>query len=316
MNGIEIKQLAHTYPHQSQPALRQIAFTIKQGQAFGLLGPNGAGKTTLIHILSTLLIPSIGTARICGYDIVKQSRQVRRVIGLAASSERSFYFRLTGYQNLEFFGGLLGLRGKQLTKRVEEVLESVGLTQARNVLFMRYSTGMKRKLSLARCLLHDPEVYLLDEPTSGLDPKSAYHIQQIIADLKSCNRTILLATHDMGVAESLSDTVGILREGELVAVNTPAKLRSIIKTRKMKVTFSSSTFNSDCDRIHCLLDALRSVPIVSEVRVGNPSIVLYLKEQLNVTEVIGVLSKARLEITSIQVVEPSLEDVFFWTMER
>jgi ABC-2 type transport system ATP-binding protein len=316
MNGIEIKHLTHTYPHQSRPALNQIALTIEQGQAFGLLGPNGAGKTTLIHILSTLLIPSNGTARVCGYDVVKQSRQVRHCIGLTASSERSFYFRLTGYQNLEFFGGLLGLRGKQLRIRVEEMLELVRLSEARNVLFMRYSTGMKRKLSLARCLLHDPAVYLLDEPTSGLDPKSVYHIQQIIADLKSRNRTILLATHDMGVAESLSDTVGILKEGELVAVNTPTKLRSIIKLRKMNVTLSSNAFNSDCDRIHCLLDALRSVPIVSEVRVGNPSLVLYLKDQLSVTELIGVLSQASLEITNIQVVEPSLEDVFFWTMER
>jgi len=182
---IQASSLTHIYPGHPQPALNTVSLTVEPGQIFGLLGPNGAGKTTLIRILSTLILPTSGSASVCGYDVPQEGSEVRRYIGLAAGGERSFYFRLTGYQNLEFFGGLMGLRGRELKSRIEYLLDLVGLSDARNLLIMKYSSGMRRKLSLARSLLGDPPVYLFDEPTSGIAPNSAIRIKEIEKELRA-----------------------------------------------------------------------------------------------------------------------------------
>lgn len=307
--------LTHIFPGQSRPALDGISLTVESGHIFGLLGPNGAGKTTLVRILSTLLLPTNGMATVCGYDVVREASKVRSLIGLATSSERSFYFRLTGYQNLEFFGGLLGLRGRELRHKIEYLLHLVGLSDARNLPFMRYSNGMKRKLSLARCLLNDPPVYLLDEPTVGIDPASAIHIRGIIEELQARGKTILLTTHNMEEADKLSDVVGILKEGRLAAVDTPTNLRGILRNKRMVITFNPQVLSAG-SKVNDLAYTLRRIPAVSSISMGNPGLVLHLNDTAAVTPIIRALSDSGLEIKCIKTEEPTLEDVFIRLTEQ
>jgi ABC-2 type transport system ATP-binding protein len=308
---IIVNHLTKIYLGEKKPALNKISFAVEPGHIFALLGPNGAGKTTLIRILSTLILPTRGSASVCGYDVIREGSKVRRCIGMAAGGERSFYFRLTGYQNLEFFGGLMGLRSQELKSRIEYLLDLVGLSDARNLLFMKYSSGMKRKLSLARSLLADPPVYLFDEPTSGVAPDSAIRIREIIEELKARGKTILLATHNMEEADKLSDVVGILKEGKLLAVDTPFNLRRILRERRAVITFTPQeqlTWSNDA--VNNLARRFRQVKGISDVSVGNPEMVLSLKGSEEITPIIEILANSGLRIRSIETQEPSLEDVF------
>ena len=317
MQSIKITDLTHRFPRQPCPALDGFSLSVEPGHIFGLLGPNGAGKTTVVRILSTLILPTSGKATVCGCDVVREGNRVRRLIGLAASSERSFYFRLTGYQNLEFFGGLLGLRGRELENRNEYLLDLVGLSDARNLLFMKYSSGMKRKLSLARCLLNDPPVYLLDEPTTGIDPSSAIHIRRVIEELRARGKTVLLTTHNMEEADKLSDVVGILKEGRLVAVDTPANLRAILRNRRMVITFNPQVLSvGSKEKVNDLAHTLRTIPAVSGISMSNPDLVLHLNDTAGITPIIHMLSGSGLEIQSIRTEEPTLEDVFIRLTEH
>jgi len=283
---IVVHSLTRIFPGCARPALDEVSFTVEPGHIFGLLGPNGAGKTTLVRILSTLILPTSGTASVCEYDVVHEDSKVRRAIGLAAGGERSFYFRLTGYQNLEFFGGLLGLGGRKLRNSIKHLLDLVGLTDARDLMFMKYSGGMKRKLSLARSLLGDPVVYLFDEPTSGIDPGSAMRIREIIKELKGRGKTVLLTTHNMGEAEKLSDVVGILKEGKLIAVGTPPNLRGVLRERKMVITFSPRTPSAQSgNRVCDLARRLARLPAVASASAGNPNLVLHLNSPGEITPI-------------------------------
>ena len=219
LDAIEFK-----YPKRKQFSLSEISLAVPSGEIFTLLGPNGAGKTTLIRILSGLILPHKGTVSIRGYDVQRQEYEARRAIGLVLGDERTFYFRLSGAQNLEFFGGLYGLSRQTLRKRVPEVLDLVGLKKDAQLQFMRYSTGMRKRLNMARALLHDPQVLLLDEPNGGVDPESARNIRQTILDLKQQGRTILLTTHVMDEAER-ADRIGLMRQGRLIDEGRPQELK-------------------------------------------------------------------------------------------
>ncbi len=312
---IVVRSLTHTFPGCARPALDEVSFTAKPGQIFGLLGPNGAGKTTLVRICSTLILPTEGMATVCGYDVVREGSKVRKAIGLAAGGERSFYFRLTGYQNLEFFGGLLGLRGRELRNRIECLLDLVGLSDAQNLLFMKYSSGMKRKLSLARCFLNDPPVYFLDEPTTGIDPGSAIHIREVIGKLRASGKTVLLTTHNMEEADKLSNVVGILREGKLVAMDTPGNLRRVLRNRTMVITFSPQVLSAK-NKVDYLTRNLSRIHGVSRVSVGNPDLILDLSDVAGITPILRALSESGVQVEGIETKEPSLEDVFVRLTER
>lgn len=225
---VELINVSHTFPNSNKPTLKKVSFHIESGQIFTLLGKNGAGKTTLVRIISTLILPTSGIVKVCEYDHIRASHQIRRRIGLCSDSQRSFYYRLTGKQNLEFFGGLTNIPRKTLPGRVNEVLELVGLFDARNTLFMRYSHGMRKKLSLARCILSEPQLYLLDEPTSGIDPHSAIMIRNLIQSLRAKGKAVLLTTHSLEEAINLSDTISILQEGEIIPIHaTQTQERSL-----------------------------------------------------------------------------------------
>ena len=221
------KELIHLSLGPEILAVDGITLTVLPKEIFGLLGPNGSGKTTLIKMLCTLLLPTAGKARIDGCDIVHDEYKVKRLIGLVASDERSFYWRLTGRQNLHFFGTLYGLSPEELRRRVGELLEMFDLTALADVRFNEYSAGMKQKLAIARGMLHRPRVLFMDEPTKGLDPVSAKELLALIrprvVDLWGC--TIVLATHVLAEAEELCDRVAILKEGRVLLSRTVADLR-------------------------------------------------------------------------------------------
>jgi len=207
-------------------ALRGVDVHVHRGEIFSLLGPNGAGKTTLVKILSCLILPDRGRAVVGGAD-VRNEQQVKPKIGLVHSDERSFYWRLSGRENLAFFARLYDVPGKRIAARIAELLERVDLVDAADRRFSDYSSGMKQRLAIARALLHDPPILLMDEPTRSLDPESSLTIRAFILDeLKGRDgKTILLATHNLREAETLCDRVAILVQGTIRQVGTVAQLR-------------------------------------------------------------------------------------------
>jgi len=211
---------------QQTPALRGLDLQVAPGRVYGLLGPNGAGKTTLMKVLCGMLLPDAGTARVEGLDVLGEPQRVKARVGYVPSDERSFYWRLTGRQNLLFFGRLQGLRGAELSRRIEEVLEKVDLAGRGDERFDGYSTGLKQRLALARGLLHDPSVLLLDEPTRSLDPSAAHRLRRLLREqvVQEMGKTVLLATHDLHEALDLCHRVALIQEGRVLREGPPAEV--------------------------------------------------------------------------------------------
>jgi ABC-2 type transport system ATP-binding protein len=207
-------------------AVRGISFSVEQGELFGLLGPNGAGKTTTIKMLITLLLPTSGQARVLGHDVVEDAREVRKRIGYVFGGDRGLYERLSAYDNLRYFAELYGVSGNRQRRRIDEVLELVGLKGREKERVEGYSRGMRQRLHIARGILHDPEVVFLDEPTIGVDPVGARDLRQMIADLITTGKTVLLTTHYMFEADALCDRIAVIAKGEIVGEGTPEALKS------------------------------------------------------------------------------------------
>ncbi len=205
-------------------AVDDVTLWVRAGEVYGLLGPNGAGKTTMARMLSTLLEPTAGTARICGFDTLRDGGAVRARIGVMFAGERGVYWRLTGRENLEIFGRLQFMPGHVINWRAAALLEQLGLAERADDLVETFSTGMKQRLNLARTLLHDPPVLLLDEPTAALDPAAARATRELIRTLQGAGKAVLLTTHNMHEADEVCDRVGIIDRGRLVAEDRPAAL--------------------------------------------------------------------------------------------
>jgi len=205
------------FRHRWARALDGVDLEVKQGEVFGLLGANGAGKTTLLKILCTLLVPTRGRAAVNGYDVVEAARKVRQVVGYCLDTERSFYYRLTGTQNLAFFATLNNLTSREATTRITEVLNMVELNGAANAPFMTYSKGMQQKLGLARALLTNPAILLLDEPTKSLDPGAATEFRRFLRHTvaEGLGKTILLVTHSLEEARECCDRAAIMDQGRI-----------------------------------------------------------------------------------------------------
>src|SRR5438874_12513388 len=209
-------------------ALDRVSLTIPEGEIHGLLGPNGAGKTTLVKILSTVLVPTSGRARVLGHDVVADTTAVRPLIGIVFGGERGLYWRLTARQNLEYWAALYKLPRRLGRRRAEELLERVGLAERADERVETYSRGMKQRLHLARGLVGDARVLFLDEPTTGMDPLAAREFRTLIGELRGEGRTILLATHDMVEAEIVCDRVTLIDRGRVLATETPRTLGTLI----------------------------------------------------------------------------------------
>ncbi len=206
-------------------AVRGISFEVAEGELFGLLGPNGAGKTTTIKMLITLLVPSGGSARVLGLDVVREAREVRRRVGYVFGGDRGVYERLSALDNLRYFSELYGVPGREQKPRIAELLELVGLTGREKERVEGYSRGMRQRLHIARGLLHDPPVVFFDEPTIGLDPVGARELRGTIASLREAGKTILLTTHYMFEADQLCDRIAVIAKGKIVAEGTPRDLK-------------------------------------------------------------------------------------------
>ena len=207
-------------------AVRGVSFEIGEGELFGLLGPNGAGKTTTIKMLITLLIPTSGTARVLGHDVVDDPSWVRARIGYVFGGDRGLYERLSAFDNLRYFAELYGVDPRRQRARISEMLELVGLTGREKERVEGYSRGMRQRLHIARGLLHDPPVVFLDEPTIGVDPVGARDLRATIASLTEAGKTVLLTTHYMFEADQLCDRIAVIAKGRIVGEGTPQELKS------------------------------------------------------------------------------------------
>jgi ABC-2 type transport system ATP-binding protein len=237
MSAIEVRNLKRIYRAQigvirrsvkEVIAVEDVSFEVATGELFGLLGPNGAGKTTTVKMLTTLLIPSSGTATVLGHDVVKEARAVQKRIGFIFGGERGLYWRLSAIDNLRYFASLYHVEPDVAKKRIPFLLDLVGLHDRGNEKVGGYSRGMKQRLHVARTLLHDPEVLFLDEPTIGLDPVGARDFRQVIRNLQSENKTILLTTHYMFEADALCQRVAVINQGRIIALDTPEALKHYV----------------------------------------------------------------------------------------
>ena len=250
--GFLFRDVSHT------EALRGVDLVVEQGSIFGLLGPNGAGKTTFTKILSTLLLPSSGRARVLGHDVEHETAWLRPRIGLVLGGERGLYNRISGRENLRYFADLYGVPAAERTRRIDEVLERVDLAWAADRRVEEYSRGMKQKLHIARGILHRPEMLFLDEPTIGLDPKSARETRKLVRSLVGDGVTIFLTTHYMFEAEELCPQLAILSKGRIVARDSVDGLRGLVGGDR---TLEVEAYGFDDREIA----ALRALPGVSKI---------------------------------------------------
>lgn len=296
-------------------ALRGVTFKVKYGEVVGLLGPNGAGKTTTIKILATLLLPDSGSARVAGFDVVKEANKVRKNIGLMLNVEKGFYGKLTGRENLEYFAALYGLSRDYARRRIDQLIKLLELDRlgADTKLYEEFSLGMKARLSLARALLSDAPVLLLDEPTLGLDPPSARKIRELIKELAHReNKAVLYTTHNMFEAEIVCDRIVMINKGQVVATGTPAELKE--KVPKVKV-LNLLVRSSGRDAGNLLSDFNIKFEVKAEEN-DIYNVKLYHKKPEDILdEVLKRYINQGFEILSVKIEEPTLEDVFIYFSE-
>jgi ABC-2 type transport system ATP-binding protein len=315
MPVIEVEGLRRTYRtttgvFRRRPleveAVRGISFDVREGELFGLLGPNGAGKTTTIKMLITLLLPTAGTARVLGHDVVRDAREVRRGIGYVFGGDRGLYERLSALDNLRYFAELYGVSGHAQRRRIGEVLELVGLAGRERERVEGYSRGMRQRLHIARGILHDPPVVFLDEPTIGVDPVGSRELRQTIAGLVQAGKTVLLTTHYMFEADTLCDRVAVVAKGRIVGAGTPRELKGAVSDRTV---VEVEAFGVDDETVR----RLRGMPGVTSVGI----------EDRDQAQLLTISSPRGLELTHelpawldgaqigrIAAREPTLEDAY------
>lgn len=270
--AIRAEDLGRTfYPHQGflrtgEPmvAVEGVNLEIEAGTIFGLLGPNGAGKTTTIKMLSTLLVPTTGTAEVAGYDVATREHEVRRRLGVLFGGDRGLYGKISVANNLRFFAALYGLSRKKTEERVESLLELTGLAQRQDQRVEGFSRGMKQRLHLAKALVHDPDVVILDEPTIGLDPDAAVQLRKIVRSLVP-EKTVLLTTHYLAEADELCDRIAIIDGGRIVAEDTPAGIKRLtgsaealvilVRGKPGRTTVESLQFAAAPGSVRCTTDS-------------------------------------------------------------
>ena len=300
---LEVQDLVKQYGDFT--AVKGISFDIKEGEIFSLLGPNGAGKTTTISMLSTLYTPTSGDATIRGHSITKNPMAVKQVIGVVPQ-ELALYEDLTARENLIFWGQMYGLSGKPLNNRVDEVLEQIGLTDKAKNRVKTYSGGMKRRVNIGVGLLHKPRLLFMDEPTVGIDPQSRRAILDTVKDLNKQGMTVLYTTHYMEEAEELSNRVGIIDHGELIAIGTQKEL-----TQQVGETETLILHISENDDQEALAVALKTVHGVLEAEPSENAVSIITPEAEDIlAAVITKATERGIKIRSIDIREPNLEAVF------
>ena len=298
--AIETRDLTKRYGELI--AVDKLNLTIDHGEVFGLLGPNGAGKTTIISMLCTIINPSSGSATVNGFNILKQSSKVRRSIGIVFQ-DPSIDDRLTGRENLQLHACLYDVPSELAKKRIAEVLNLVGLEDRADSAMKTYSGGMRRRLELARGLLHHPKILFLDEPTLGLDPQTREHLWQYIENLaRTTEITIILTTHYMEEADRLCQRVAIIDYGKIKVIDTPANLKTALKGDVITVTTTQT------DKLATRLAELRLGQHIDSskdsIRLTVPNAEKLIPKLIKIATEIGV------EVSSVSIHRPTLNDVF------
>jgi ABC-2 type transport system ATP-binding protein len=315
LNAIEVENLRRVYKAtvgvvrrktKEVVAVEDISFEVTSGELFGLLGPNGAGKTTTVKMLTTLLLPTSGTAIVLGIDIVTTPDPVRSRIGFIFGGERGLYWRLSGTDNLRYFASLYHVDPDVARERIPYLMDMVGLHDRGNEKVEGYSRGMKQRLHIARTLLHDPEVLFLDEPTIGLDPVGARELRQVVRNLQSESKTILLTTHYMFEADLLCDRIAVINHGRIVAMDTPAGLKRNVSDLSV---IEIEVFGVSDD----VVERLRQRPAVDSVSVEtrDQRQALLIHSPLGseaVPDLLASLDGSR--VGKVTVREPTLEDAY------
>ena len=301
---ISIKNLVKTY--DSLTAIDNVNLDIYDNEVFGLLGPNGAGKTTLIHILATLIKPTSGSASVNGYDIVKESSKVRSSIGIVFQAPSSDDM-LTGYENLKLHSLLYAVPIHVREKRINDVLELVGLTDRKNHQVKKYSGGMRRRLEIARGLLHKPKVLFLDEPTLGLDPNSREimwkYIDRLVKDEKV---TLILTTHYMEEADFLCNRIGIIDKGKIIALDSPSRLKESLGGEIIKIELKNKE-----ERMKALVESiLKPYDFVHKVEVNDEENVVMVYVDDASRNLPTILKAIDNNVKSVDFRSPTLNDVF------
>lgn len=283
-------------------AVDHVNLQIEKGELFGLLGPNGAGKTTFIHMLCTILPPTEGTAKVAGFDIHRNPDSVRAAIGIVFQ-DPSLDNRLTGRENLDFHGRVYGMNKIQREKRIDEVLKLVGLEERANTLVQTYSSGMKRRLEIARSFMHHPKIMFLDEPTLGLDPQTRRKIWDYIKMLNKQGKiTILLTTHYMDEADYLCDRVGIINHGKIIVLDEPEKLKDKLE---------GDIVSLEVPQPKKYAEVFRKSKYVKEVKmVGDQLYLTVTGGEKAIPKLMGIVARHGGKVRSVGLRSPTLEDVF------
>ena len=294
MNVIETNNLTKKY--NGFVAVDNLNLQVEKGEIFGLLGPNGAGKTTILLTLATLKKPTSGTAKINGFDIIQEPSQVRKSIGIVFQDPSSDDI-LTGYENLKLHGMLYNMPVDLREKRIKEVLKLVNLTDRKNDLVKKYSGGMRRRLELARGLMHHPKILFLDEPTLGLDPQSREYIWKYIKNLSRKEKiSIIITTHYMEEADNLCNRLAIIDAGKIVALDSPAKLKMIIGGDIVAIKIQNPK-----------LEKIKKLEFVKKVEIKNDLVYLTVTNaNENLAQILQIIGK----VGSVEIHSPTLNDVF------
>jgi ABC-2 type transport system ATP-binding protein len=287
-------------------AVDQITLNVPQGELFGLLGPNGAGKTTLVKMLTTLIHPTSGTAEVAGYPLTN-TQGIRQSVGLVVSDERSFYWRLSGRRNLEFFASMYGLHGDDARRRIRHVLGQVNMTAEADKPFSTYSTGMRQRLAISRSLLHQPQILFLDEPSRSLDPTATVRLHELIGELVDQEQvTIFLITHDLLEAEKLCQRIAVMHQGRIQVVGRPVDLRRRLRSQMFY------TLRTDPIGQQATLSLAHLLPDLKSELIGEQEQLFFKAGEGDglLTAVLDRLRELDIQIYSVEGQPPSLEEVF------
>lgn len=300
-------------PDSRTTALKGVNLTVQPGEVFGLLGPNGAGKTTLIKILSTLVLPDSGLVKVFGIDVVQKPRASLKLLQTVLAQNTGFEPRLSARRNLEFYAALYGIPKDSVKETIAEAVEFTGLSDKMDIMFQKFSTGMARRLLVARALLSNASILVFDEPTSSLDPSSATEFRRLLREdlAKKKRKTVFLATHNLHEAQQICDKVALIRKGIIIASGTPEKIRrAVTNTANLSISLIGIPPTSKTELV-TLLKSVEGLSSVTTQDVGSESrFTIEGTKDLDYARVLEILGHRGARITALEATEPSLEDAF------